>query len=51
MPICSNWQKNGWAKKWMGKKMGGQKDWWAKRLVGGDLSTRPGRGRTTLFSA
>jgi len=21
-------QKNGWAKIWVGKKMGGQKDWW-----------------------
>ncbi len=27
-------QKDWWAKRLVGKKIGGQKDWWAKRLVG-----------------
>jgi ribosomal protein S6E (S10) len=27
-------QKDRWAKRLVGKKIGGQKDWWAKRLVG-----------------
>jgi hypothetical protein len=36
-------QKNGWAKKWVGKKMGGQKNGWAKKWVGKKMGRQKNR--------
>jgi hypothetical protein len=37
-------QKNGWAEKWVGRKMGGQKNGWAEKWVGRKMGRQKKEG-------